>query len=170
MDHGKIIEQGTYAVNAWAGTGMIWLKIFLLQKLMAVSAVFSRLIEEHGNAHSKKQNPPTGKPIDSLGGWKAATDAVDDVLMQEEERNTGAVAWDIYKKYLENAGGIIWAPVIGALLLMVEGNNGGVFYCADLLSQLMLNSRHYALSGILEREYDLPLRSGGLHGGLRQPW
>ena len=105
----------------------------------------------------------------SLGGWKASTDAVEDVLMQEEERNTGAVGWDIYKKYLKNAGGIIWAPVIGALLL-VEGNNGGIFYSAVLLSQLMPNSRHYALPGILERKYDLPLRGRKLHGGLCQPW
>jgi hypothetical protein len=133
-------------------------------------AVFSRLIEEHGNAHSKNPNAPTGKPMDSLGGWKAATDAVDDVLMQEEERNTGAVGWDIYKKYLENAGGILWAPVIGALLLIVEGNNGGFFYCVDFLSQLTFSSRHYTFPGILEWEYDLPLRGGRLHGGLRRPW
>ena len=134
------------------------------------SAVFSRLIEEHGNAHTKNQNAPTGKESASFGGWKASTDAVEDVLMQEEERNTGAVGWVIYKKYLKNAGGIIWAPVIGALLLIVEGNNGGIPYCAVLLSQLMPNSRHYALPGILERKYDLPLRRGRLHGNLCQPW
>lgn len=143
---------------------------FLGQELMTDSAVFSRLIEEHGNAHTKNQSTPTGKPITPVGGWKAATDAVDDVLMQEEERNTGAVSWDIYKKYLENAGGIIWAPVIGILLLINEGNNREFLYCADLLSHLMLISRHYALPGILEREYDLPLCSERLHGSLRRPW
>ncbi|KIM43746.1 hypothetical protein M413DRAFT_443652 [Hebeloma cylindrosporum] len=105
MDHGKIIEQGTY------------------QELMTDGAVFSRLIEEHGNSHTKDQSAPTGKQMTSLGGWKAATDAAEDVLMQEEERNTGAVSWDVYQKYLKNAGGILWAPVIGALLLIVEGNN-----------------------------------------------
>ena len=134
------------------------------------SAVFSRLIEEHGNTHIKNQNAPTGKETTSLGGWKASTDPVEDVLMQEEERNTGAVGWDIYMKYLKNAGGIIWAPVIGALLLIVEGNNGGIFYSAVLLSKLMPYSRHYALPGILDREYDLPLRGGRLHGGICQPW
>ena len=130
------------------------------------SAVFSRLVEEHGNAHAKNQNAPTEKQTTSFGGWKASTDAVEDVLMQEEERNIGAVGWNIYKKYLKNAGGIFWAPVIGALLLLVEGNNGGLFYCAVLLSQLMPNSRHYALPGILEREYDFPIRNGRLHGSL----
>jgi len=135
---------------------------------MSDNAVFSHLIEEHGNTHTKNQNVPTGKEI-TLEGWKATADPVQDVLMQEEERNTGAVGWDIYKKYLKSAGGIIWAPVIGALLLMVEGNNGRLFYSTDFLSQLMFNSRHYSLLGILDREYDLPVRGGGLHGGLCRP-
>jgi len=136
---------------------------------MSDNAVFSHLIEEHGNTRTKNQNVLTGKEITSLEGWKAATDPVQDVLMQEEERNTGAVGWDIYKKYLKNAGGILWAPVIGALLLMVEGNNGGLFDSADFLSQLMFNSRHYPLLGILDRKYDLPVRGGRLHGGLCRP-
>jgi hypothetical protein len=123
MDHGKIIEQGTYAVNAWAGTGMIWLKIFLLQKLMAVSAVFSRLIEEHGNPHAENQCGPIKLQVTSPRRGKVATDPIEHALMQEEERNTGAVEWNVYKKYLRSAGGLIWAPVIGALLLITQGNN-----------------------------------------------
>ena len=148
--------------------GADWLTIFLGQELMSDNAVFSHLIEKQGNIRTKNQNVPTGKEITSLEGWKATADPVQDVPMQEEERNTGAVNWDIYK-YLKSAGGILWAPVIGALLLLVEGNNGRLFYSAEFLSQLLFNSRHFPLLGFLDREYDLPVRGGRLHGGLYRP-
>ena len=35
-----------------------------------------------------------------------------DQLMQQEERNTGAVTWDIYRKYLKASGGVFWGPLI----------------------------------------------------------
>jgi ATP-binding cassette subfamily C (CFTR/MRP) protein 1 len=47
-----------------------------------------------------------------------------DVPMQLEERNVGAVSWDVYKKYLCFAGGLVWAPVILALLTLTQANQG----------------------------------------------
>ena len=51
-------------------------------------------------------------------------DSAEDVLMQLEERNVGAVSWEVYKKYLRFAGGLVWAPVIVVLLILTEGNQG----------------------------------------------
>jgi len=104
-----------------------------LQELMTLSAVFSRLIEEHGNSHAENQTVTTKLQLISPGGGKVAADPMEHALMQEEERNTGAVDWHVYKKYLKNAGGLIWAPIIGALLLITEGNNGEFFCSEDLL-------------------------------------
>ncbi|KAF8192931.1 multidrug resistance-associated ABC transporter [Pholiota molesta] len=105
MSDGKIVEEGTY------------------NDLYSSGAALSRLIEEHGHGESGKQtntrNGPLHGPITKKG-----SDATEAALMQEEERNVGAVTWSVYKKYLENAGGLIWAPVIAALLITVEGNNG----------------------------------------------
>ena len=45
-------------------------------------------------------------------------------LMQTEERNTGAVKWTVYQKYLGFAGGVIWAPIIVLLLTLTQGAQG----------------------------------------------
>ncbi|PPQ81309.1 hypothetical protein CVT26_015196, partial [Gymnopilus dilepis] len=84
MDQGKIIEQGTYP------------------ELISRNEVFCRLIEEYGNTDSQKTNQPTFTDSAARpgGGKESGSDDVDAALMQTEERNTGAVSWDVYKKYL----------------------------------------------------------------------
>ncbi|KAH9476173.1 ABC-type transporter cicA [Psilocybe cubensis] len=88
MDHGKIVEQGTY------------------NDLVANSTVFSHLIEEYGNDLSGENRNKTSTNITQAGTGKSnktIKDDVDDALMQAEERNTGAVSWEVWKKYLEMA-------------------------------------------------------------------
>ena len=150
--------------------GVNWLTIFLGQELMNNGAVFSRLIEEYGNRHSENQSTPTKAQPTSPGNGELAANPIEHALMQEEERNTGAVDWRIYKEYLRNSGGLICALVIGALLLINEGNNSKYFCGEDSLFKLMFNSRHHALLGILEWKYDPPLHTGGVYGSLRRPW
>ncbi|CAA7270432.1 unnamed protein product [Cyclocybe aegerita] len=124
MENGRIIEQGTY------------------NDLVNDSVVFSRLMEEYGSAESEVD--PEGPDQPDIGskserGGKAKGAAFDDVteegttkkpgagLMQIEERNTGAVSWTTYAKYLRYAGGVIWAPFILTLLVLTQiaqvGNN-----------------------------------------------
>ncbi|KAF8066642.1 multidrug resistance-associated ABC transporter [Lyophyllum atratum] len=110
MEQGVITEQGTY------------------EELMKDSAVFSSLMEEYGSLEVKKG-------VVKLGGAQEATAIVDldqkakkeveAALMQAEERNTGAVSWDIYKKYMRYGGGIFWAPIILILLALNEGSRVG---------------------------------------------
>lgn len=94
---------------------------------MANSTVFSRLIEEYGNDTTGSKKSGTSTTVARAGAGKsdgASKDDVDDALMQAEERNTGAVTWDVWKKYLEMAGGLYWAPIIFGLLLLSQANNG----------------------------------------------
>ena len=82
----------------------------------------SQLIDNHGRKAGEQQrssqNRPTAAQIE-----KKESSAVQTALMQAEERNVGAVTWSVYAKYFRSAGGLVWAPVIAVLLLLVEGNN-----------------------------------------------
>ncbi|KAF4621625.1 hypothetical protein D9613_012586 [Agrocybe pediades] len=107
MDNGTIIEQGTY------------------QDLMAHGPAFSRIMEEYGNLEKDeeveksgdKKKKKEGKDGSEEGGAKKGNAG----LMQSEERNTGAVTWAVYSKYLRFAGGVVWAPIILSLLLLAQG-------------------------------------------------
>ena len=98
---------------------------------MANSVVFSHLMEEYGNLEAEADSSESH----TKGSVKKAAEA--DVsteeggpkkdnaaLMQIEERNTGAVTWTVYKKYLRFAGGIIWAPIIVLLLTLTQAAQG----------------------------------------------
>lgn len=93
---------------------------------MSHSMVFARLIEEYGNPDSRKQaTDATNLPNRGQNeGQKARNTAIEDALMQAEERNTGAVSWDVWRKYLKSAGGFFWVPIILGLLLLSQANNG----------------------------------------------
>lgn len=96
---------------------------------MKNSTVFSKLMDEYGNLETEKSRGATGGQQNK---GHTANDDPDEVerkkveaaLMQAEERNTGAVTWDVYKKYLRFAGGVIWAPIILLLLALNEAATG----------------------------------------------
>ena len=101
---------------------------------MANSIVFARLMEEHGNMESeleqddqplggrrKRKDEKDAKP-DETGPKKADT-----ALMQIEERNTGAVTWNTYHRYLRFAGTVAWAPFVLFLLTLSQVAQG-MFY------------------------------------------
>ncbi|KAF5370913.1 hypothetical protein D9615_009789 [Tricholomella constricta] len=110
MDHGIITEQGTY------------------DDLMKDSAIFSSLMEEYGGIEVQKGGQLGGQgkaPATLVDSNQNASKEAEAALMQTEERNTGAVSWDVYKKYLRFAGGIFWAPIILVLLVVNEGSQVG---------------------------------------------
>lgn len=112
VENGQIVEQGTY------------------KELMADGEAFSRLIDEYGRL-DKGESPSSPK----FGPRRQATTAKDDpdtqlkevkdVLMQLEERSTGAVRWEIYKRYFFFAGGVIWIPIIIGLLATMQATSVG---------------------------------------------
>jgi ATP-binding cassette, subfamily C (CFTR/MRP), member 1 len=52
-----------------------------------------------------------------------------EALMQQEERNKGAVTWETYRKYLKYSGSILWGPIILALLALGQCATGESFLC-----------------------------------------
>ena len=84
-------------------------------------------MKEYGNAGSEKDNRKeriAGPAKNGIEPLNYKPNSAEDVLMQLEERNVGAVSWDIYRKYLRYAGGLVWAPVALALLILSQGNQG----------------------------------------------
>jgi ATP-binding cassette subfamily C (CFTR/MRP) protein 1 len=96
---------------------------------MKGSTVFSKLMDEYGSLESERSRD--GR-VGQQNKGRATADDPDEIerkkfeaaLMQAEERNTGAVTWDVYKKYLGFAGGVVWAPVILLLLTLYEAASG----------------------------------------------
>lgn len=95
-----------------------------MQSLTLDSLVFSRLMDEYGNAKDNRKERTGGIAKNGIEPLQFKPDSAEDVLMQLEERNVGAVSWDVYKKYLRFSGGLIWAPVILALLILTQANQG----------------------------------------------
>ena len=105
---------------------------------MASGVIFSHLLEEYGNFEveadannylsRKREVKKDSKVEDSTekGGPKKNSNMA---LMQTEERNTGAVKWTVYQKYLGFAGGITWAPIIVLLLTLTQGAQGAFWFC-----------------------------------------
>ena len=97
------------------------------QSLKSDGLVFSRLMDEFGNAESREDNREdriAGLAKDGTEPLQYKPDSAEDALMQLEERNVGAVSWDVYKKYLRFAGGLVWAPVVLVLLILTQANQG----------------------------------------------
>ena len=127
MDNGAIIEQGTYSVRIGCIDETNFFYLRKCQSLTSDGFVFSRLMDEYGNAESGKDNRKeliAGIAKNGVEPLQYKPNSAEDVLMQLEERNVGAVSWDIYKKYLRYAGGLVWAPVALVLLILSQGNQG----------------------------------------------
>src|ERR1700733_2477451 len=107
---------------------------------MKDSVVFSHLMDEYGNLEQEKEldksKTAKGDTAEEPGALKDKKPADD--LMQVEERNTGAVTWGIYSKYLRFAGGLIWAPLIFILLTLSQGAQGGLSSLYNLVQILIL--------------------------------
>ena len=106
------------------------LLFFCLQKHQSLTSnglVFSSLMDEYGDAESRKDDRT--KRIACLAKnviepLQYKPNSTEYILIQLEERNVGAVSWSVYKKYLRFAGGLFWVPVILALLILAEANQG----------------------------------------------
>lgn len=101
---------------------------------MSQNDVFSRLMEEYGKLEEEEEEEEREKRVakrkknEDQGEEGSAEESGvkkgGPALMQIEERNTGAVTWDVYRKYLGFAGGVIWAPFILILLTLTQGAQG----------------------------------------------
>ncbi|KAJ7890947.1 multidrug resistance-associated ABC transporter [Mycena olivaceomarginata] len=104
MDGGEIKEHGTY------------------NSLMQNGHLFPRLIDEYGSKEEGKATH-TGAAGDLTTLHVANEKQLVAVLMQVEERNTGAVTWTVYRRYLVYAGSVMWAFIVAALLISDQGSS-----------------------------------------------
>lgn len=119
IQDGSILEEGTHKVQCHGSLFTVHLlSLFRHQDLVSRSEAFAHLMSTHGQKKSR-------------GALMAKNDLdldvknlVDDPLIQEEERNTGAVTWATYMKYFTFAGGLAWVPGIFALLVFYQGCQG----------------------------------------------
>ncbi|KAF6760644.1 cadmium ion transporter [Ephemerocybe angulata] len=149
VENGQIVEQGTY------------------KELMADGEAFSRLIDEYGRL-DKGESPSSPK----FGPRRQATTAKDDpdtqlkevkdVLMQLEERSTGAVRWEIYKRYFFFAGGVIWIPIIISLLATMQATSGHFWTSMDVPG-----FKQGFAEALLTLVLSFTFFAGGLVGSLR---
>jgi len=135
MDKGTIIEEGTYQVRLFYLFPFHLISYLPTQSLTDRRTVFSSLIEEYGSKGEKAQDFRKGAPENNVTDSNKATG---DDLMQAEERNTGAVSWGTYKKYLEFAGGVIWVPIIITLLFLNQASQSKCLIYGEIKKQ---NSR-----------------------------
>ena len=110
---------------------------------MTDSVVFSHLVQEYGSQDAeekgeviderkKRKNTKAPGSDSDESAEEAGPKKASDPLMQLEERNTGAVAWSIYKNYLRFAGGVSWAPLIILFLTLTRVAQGAVPFFSQL--------------------------------------
>ena len=103
---GQIMERGTYA------------------ELMVNDGVFSKFMKEFG---LKQEEGDKGADEVTDGGGNGEGGAPKDefergkTIMQEEERNVGAVTWKIYKTYLTAGNGYILVPTLLFFFSLMQG-------------------------------------------------
>ncbi|KAG5645528.1 hypothetical protein DXG03_005803 [Asterophora parasitica] len=112
---GRINEHGTYA------------------ELMSANGEFAKFVTEFGASEedeekANEQEEDEEKAVAS-GEGKSADEKGDPLkkavvgaaLMQAEERNTGSIAWDVYKAYSKAGKGKIVLPLLIFSLVLIQG-------------------------------------------------
>jgi hypothetical protein len=112
---GQIMERGTYP------------------ELMASRGVFSKFVKQFGSKQEEKEDAEeivSGVEVEKEGKGDGDPNAVTvlkeqyekgKTIMQEEERNVGAVTWKVYKTYLAAGNGYILVPSLLLSLLLLQG-------------------------------------------------
>jgi ABC-type multidrug transport system ATPase subunit len=103
---GKIAERGTF------------------DALMASDGAFCKFIEEFG-LQQDNSNKNTGEKIETVGDDKKEQNVSikGKAMMQEEERNTSAIPFKVYREYLSAGNGMVLVPILFLTLAMMQGLN-----------------------------------------------
>lgn len=136
---GRIAEQGTYL------------------ELMGNDGEFSKFVREFGSKEEEEKESEEdaidtvgateaegGAGIEGEGRKKAA--AVGPGLMQVEERNTGAISWEVYKTYSKAGNGKIVLPLLFLSLVLIQGATVmASYWFVSFLLALALCAEHFSL-------------------------
>jgi hypothetical protein len=106
MIDGQIAERGTF------------------EEMMANGGEFSRTFDEFV---TKNQNDPEGEKAVDLedadvdgNAKKRRAAARGAALMQAEERNTGAVNFQVYKRYFQSGNGVVLLPAVLVTIVFMQ--------------------------------------------------
>jgi hypothetical protein len=106
MIDGQIAERGTF------------------EEMMANGGEFSRTFDEFV---TKNQNDPEGEKAVDLedadvdeNAKKRRAAARGAALMQAEERNTGAVNFQVYKQYFQSGNGVVLLPAVLVTIVLMQ--------------------------------------------------
>lgn len=102
---GKIAERGTF------------------DALMANNGAFCKFMEEFGSQQDNSNK--TKEKIEMVRDDKQeqGVSTKGKGMMQEEERNTGAIPWKVYREYLSAGNGIVLVPILCLCLSLMQGAN-----------------------------------------------
>ena len=103
---GKIAERGTF--NA----------------LMDSDGAFCKFVEEFGSQQDNS-NKNVGEKIETVRDDKKEKNISikGRAMMQEEERNTGAIPLKVYREYLSAGNGMVLVPILFLSLALMQGAN-----------------------------------------------
>ena len=101
------------------------------QDLLESGPLFSRLMADYGGTDDREKGEE--EAAGAKDEKEAGDVAISKPLMQEEDRNTGQIQWNIYALYMSAAGGIFWCLLIIFALLaeqVAQGTHFGIqFLC-----------------------------------------
>lgn len=114
ISDGRVVEQGPYS------------------ELMANGKAFAQFVTEFGSNEEQKEGeqaegvkapdaPTAEADIKKEGATPSQKPTSGSGLMQAEERNTGAIAWDVYKSYIRAGRGGLMMPVLVLSLALIQG-------------------------------------------------
>lgn len=125
LDQGKVSEQGTYQELSNSG-GEVQ---NLLKELMTKNSSSSNTSEDaedlpgrqRSDSHNSTGRDRAESAADDVDAAKD-TEEIGDELITKEERNVGAVSWEVYKKYIIAGGGYPIFILAYFMFILCAGN------------------------------------------------
>ncbi|KAG1831992.1 ABC transporter [Suillus subalutaceus] len=99
---GRIAERGTYA------------------ELMANDGAFSKFVSEFGSKEDSTKKEEKAVEGAEIEDKKIQKGSAGKAMMQEEERNTGAIKWEVYREYLAAAHGPVLLPLLLLSVILMQ--------------------------------------------------
>ncbi|KIK47399.1 hypothetical protein CY34DRAFT_799345 [Suillus luteus UH-Slu-Lm8-n1] len=109
---GRIAERGTYT------------------ELMANDGAFSKFVSEFGSKEDSTKKEVKAAEGEEIEDKKIQNGSAGKAMMQEEERNTGAIKWEVYQEYLKAAHGPVLLPLLVLSVILMQ--------CSSVMSSYWL--------------------------------
>ncbi|KAG1773522.1 ABC transporter [Suillus occidentalis] len=109
---GRIAERGTYT------------------ELMANDGAFSKFVSEFGSKEDSTKKEVRAAEDEEIEDKKIQKGSAGKAMMQEEERNTGAIKWEVYQEYLKAAHSPVLLPLLTLSVILMQ--------CSSVMSSYWL--------------------------------